>query len=138
MHIPVPAPHLARVGDTVASPIGRLAVLRIRIHCPWSGHPLDQAKWARQMDFRHVHNGTFHTTWLPEPDPPDYNAIGFLPIMYGNADIGYTLLGPLTTPEEGLEQARAEALLTKKHVDFAIDGIVVVRFTPDGTETEKP
>lgn len=137
MHIPVPAPHLARVRDTVASPIGRLLVLSIRIHSPWSGHPLDQYKWAREINFQHTKHKTFHRTWVPEPDPPDWNVIGFLPIMYGSTATGYTLLGPLTTPEQGKEQARAEAILTNQSIDFAIDGIVVARFAPDGTESEK-
>ena len=136
MHYAVRSPHLAQVGDTVESPRGVLQVLSRRVWPPQSGHPRNPAEWALELTFRNQSTGEFHRTWLPEPAPVPF-ALPVFQILYGNTRVGYTLCGPFTTPTEGKEQARAEALLKRDVIDFAIDGTVLVTFDANGNEAVK-
>lgn len=137
MHLHAPAPHLARVHDTVSSPLGTLRVVAISFVHPFApNRPRQHGSkalpdgWLRRIDFVHTATGKRHTTYLPEPTYPALPCQA----MFGHPAIGYTICGPWTTYEEAATMARAEAMLTKKPVQFVLDGIVVSRFLPSGEE----
>lgn len=137
MRIHAPAPHLARVGDTVASPLGQLRVVSISFIHPFApGRPATHGSkhlpdgWLRRIDFVHTVTRTRHTTYLPEPTHPSLPCQA----MFGHPAIGYTICGPLTTYEEAANMAMAEAMLYKRTIHLILDGIRVCQYSPTGEE----